>query len=398
MNTIGQNVEKSYCIQRLFAQKRTSLQMKAEQTRMFSASGKALEERDEDNRRSVSEIRRALSHAEREQSGQNNASASKSQSSGSVMESILNGMKSYGDSIKTQRQQSKDTSLTKKKLHYGFKNISTQILRTKTSQAARQVVGQASREVLKLKRDKMTGKYDSEEIEAAILHAESMERIAKKKARHLEEEELAKASGASYMEEAAEKSAETGEGRGAEAERFFTYEREEEQTDTVSVFSNESVDLRSEDLILDSEGLPEEIAEFPEDMKELTAELMDAFDQGMRDLMDEMGFGDPVDGAVSGADNLDPEELKELKMKHRIREMKEIAEADSEYLKAVFEHLERHKSGVISPALAENAGVNDVNGIGTDGLRDAISEALSAFQNETSASGASPGSVINVTL
>ena len=38
--------------------------------------------------------------------------------------------------------------------------------------------------------------YDSEEIEAAISHAKAIERVAKKKVRHLEEEELAKACGA----------------------------------------------------------------------------------------------------------------------------------------------------------------------------------------------------------
>ena len=88
------------------------------------------------------------------------------------------------------------TSNLLKKLKYSFKNISGKLIRSKTSVAARQVAGEAKREVLRLKQQKQSGKYDNEEIEAAINHAKAMERVAKKKVRHLEEEELAKACGA----------------------------------------------------------------------------------------------------------------------------------------------------------------------------------------------------------
>ena len=99
---------------------------------------------------------------------------------------------SYGESIRAQRQKAKDTSLSLKKLKYQFKSLSTKILRSKTSLAARQAAGQARREILRLKSQKQSGKYDNEELEAAIEHAKAMERVAKKKARHLEEEEMAK--------------------------------------------------------------------------------------------------------------------------------------------------------------------------------------------------------------
>jgi transcription antitermination factor NusG len=106
-------------------------------------------------------------------------------------ESIVTSTLSYSEALRNQRQQTKNTTLALKKLKYQFKNISSKILRSKTSQAAKQAAGQARREVLRLKRQKQSGNYDDEEIEAAINHAKAMERVAKKKAKHLEEEEMA---------------------------------------------------------------------------------------------------------------------------------------------------------------------------------------------------------------
>lgn len=108
---------------------------------------------------------------------------------------ILSSTLNYGENLKAKRQQLKDASLEVKKLKYQFKNLSAQIMRSKTSASARQVVGQAKREVLRLKQEKQRGSCDSEELEAAINHAKAMERIARKKVKHLEEEELAKACG-----------------------------------------------------------------------------------------------------------------------------------------------------------------------------------------------------------
>ncbi len=296
-----------------------------------------------------------------------------------VAEAILNSTKEYGKSIRTQRRQAKDTSVAKKKFHYSFKNMSSQILRSKTSQAARQVVGQATREVLKLKREKFSGKYDSEEVEAAILHAESMERVARKKVRHLEEEELAKAAGASYPEEAIENRDETAK---SDAERYFEYERTVEQTDTVSVYAEESVEAFTSSLTVSDGELPENISDLAgqandllsgiddmmQNMDDLTEEVMDAFNEGMRDLMDEMGLGD---GLSAKGEDLDPEELKELKMKHRLKEMKEIVEADAEYLKAIFEHLERMRNGAAAgefEGITGSGASNSDTGTGLTGI------------------------------
>ncbi len=296
-----------------------------------------------------------------------------------AMEAILSNMQGYGQSVRTNRQQSQETSLTKKKLHYHFKSVSAKIISCKTSQTARQAVSQVQREILKLKRDKASGKYDSEEVEAAIVHAESMERVAKKKVRHLEEEEMARAAGVSSLEDGI---GESRESRESETERWFEYERVEEQTDTVTAYYEENVEaysLRSTwsdeddagtDIAADMQGdrvvsdkfgnrnsmYPDmeramnytgamtNMDEMLSGMEDLTSEIMDAFSEGMRDLMDEMGFGDLANSLLARGEEAEPEELKMAGIKHRVKEMKEIAEADCEYLKAVFEHLEAMKN------------------------------------------------------
>ena len=139
------------------------------------------------SKNSVSDIKRMLARDSR--STQTQAANSLGQ------ESIVTSTLSYSEALRNQRQQTKNTTLALKKLKYQFKNISSKILRSKTSQAAKQAAGQARREVLRLKRQKQSGNYDDDEIEAAINHAKAMERVAKKKAKHLEEEELTKAAG-----------------------------------------------------------------------------------------------------------------------------------------------------------------------------------------------------------
>lgn len=141
------------------------------------------------NKSSVTDIRRMLSR--NSQSTQTQAANSWGQ------DSIVTSSLSYSESLRNQRQQTKNTTPALKKLKYQFKNISSKILRSKTSQAAKQAAGQARREIMRLKRQKQNSDSDSdsEEIDAAIAHAQAMERVAKKKAKHLEEEEMMKAAG-----------------------------------------------------------------------------------------------------------------------------------------------------------------------------------------------------------
>ena len=237
--------------------------------------------------------------------------------------SFVETMRDYNETLRNQRLNKKDTSNLLKKLKYSFKNISGKLIRSKTSVAARQVAGEAKREVLRLKQQKQSGKYDNEEIEAAINHAKAMERVAKKKVRHLEEEELAKACGACL-------------------DRL-----EEYQEDLEDEWEEQDV-LESENNVTAFKAGIEEPAS-----ENLTGEMMDELTESMTDMLSEMGLDELLDIFSSVKQDMDPTDLKLMKIKHRTKELKEIAKADAEYLKAIFEHLEKQKSGPSAPL--ENA-------------------------------------------
>ena len=237
--------------------------------------------------------------------------------------SFVETMRDYNETLRNQRLNKKDTSNLLKKLKYSFKNISGKLIRSKTSVAARQVAGEAKREVLRLKQQKQSGKYDNEEIEAAINHAKAMERVAKKKVRHLEEEELAKACGACL-------------------DRLEEYQKDlEDEWEEQDVLEPEN------NVTAFKAGIEEPASE------NLTGEMMDELTESMTDMLSEMGLDELLDIFSSVKQDMDPTDPKLMKIKHRTKELKEIAKADAEYLKAIFEHLEKQKSGPSAPL--ENA-------------------------------------------
>ena len=85
----------------------------------------------------------------------------------------------------------KSGSGKKKRFPYNHKEISAQLMRTKTPGEASRVAARARRRVAQLMRSKKNSEYDEAEIEAALLHAEQMERVARKRRRNLEVEEQA---------------------------------------------------------------------------------------------------------------------------------------------------------------------------------------------------------------
>lgn len=261
---------------------------------------------------------------------------------------------SYGESLRAQRQQAKDTSLSLKKLKYQFKSLSTKILRSKTSLAARQAAGQARREILRLKSQKQSGKYDNEELEAAIEHAKAMERVAKKKARHLEEEEMAKCTGGpcagSRIEEEQLSDEETKTMEENPDDALKHAEEPElvqgqEETDRMAApdpamlqnYANCWSALESMEDVLSS-------------LDEFSDEILNEFSESMKELFDEMGLDELSDSVLSVEKDMDPADLKMMKIKHRNKEMKDIVRADAKYLKAVFDHLEKTRSeGTVVP-------------------------------------------------
>lgn len=289
------------------------------------------------NKSSVTDIRRMLARDDR--NGQMQAANSWSQ------DSIVTSSLSYSESLRNQRQQTKNTTLALKKLKYQFKNISSKILRSKTSQAAKQAAGQARREVLRLKRQKQSGNYDDDEIEAAINHAKAMERVAKKKAKHLEEEELTKAAGGIWQGEKVctdeeERTSDTDQNTDPEAKDELPCEASDAQTD---------MDLEQYDYSQLDQFLLQ-TSDFMVEMSDFTSEMMQELSDSMRDMMEEMGMDELSDTMHSVKKDIDPADLKMMKIKHRNKEMKDIVKADAEYLKAVFDRLEKMKDNPVIPS------------------------------------------------
>ena len=75
----------------------------------------------------------------------------------------------------------------------------------------------------------------------------------------------------------------------------------------------------------------EEFATSTDDMMD---QLMDAMDE----MMEEMDLTELAESTFAPDPNMSEEDLKMLKIKHRYKELKEIAEADKEYLKGIMEH------------------------------------------------------------
>lgn len=202
-----------------------------------------------------------------------------------------------------------------KKLSYKQRRISTMITQAKTSGSAKKVVASAKTETVNLRRKLASGKYNDREVRAAIRHAERMERVAKKRMKHLQQEEaIEKHNGSNWAPGLEE---ENTEATGQDREGF------------------------------DLEGLS------AEEMKELMQELQEELEELARENELEV-----LEQTVCL--DMDPEELEQLKKKHRADEMREIVEADMKYLRALFSQLEREReesSANISGVSLQLAGV-----------------------------------------
>lgn len=195
-----------------------------------------------------------------------------------------------------------------KKLKYNFKEISVQILSAKTSGNARKVASKARNKVALLRQKIKNDDYDSKELESAIAHALKMEKIAKKKMKHLQQEERVK---------------QMGEGD------FLDLPQTEEETDL------EELD-QQKDFTQKKDELKQLMQEYEKLMEEVMKQSNELLSGDM--LMDELTENAPED--------MRPEDLDLLKKKHRAKEQKEIAEADLQYLKAMFERLAKEKQEI----------------------------------------------------
>lgn len=203
----------------------------------------------------------------------------------------------------------KPTLIKRKRLSYNFKRISAQIMQAMTSGNARQVVVRARGEAVQLRRKLRNGDYGSSESRNALIHAEKMIRIAKKRLKHLQEEEEIRKKGGAY---------------GEQPEQEDAYDQE---------------DMDIED-IMEMNG---------EELRQLMQELQEALEEmESEDGMEELSQ------AFQG--EMTPEDLELLKKKHRAEEMRDIMEADMKYLKALFDKLVQEKQEVAGGVKLELSG------------------------------------------
>ncbi len=224
-----------------------------------------------------------------------------------------------------------------KRLQYNFKEVSTRIMQAKTSGSASRALTSARSKVAMLKRKKQSGEYDDRDLRHAIVHAEAIARVAKKRMKHLREEENAKRLGGPCEAELEDKN-------------------ENEEIDQMIADGN------GEDFEADVQKELQKLKrEYQKLMREAQKLLEDSVEEscGLEELSEEI--------STAAADKMDPADLELMKKKHRAKEMREIMEADMKYLKAVFDKLAKEKqenasggigsTGDQSSAYANDSGV-----------------------------------------
>lgn len=262
-----------------------------------------------------------------------------------------------GTTFDAQRMSRSAASAQKKmkKLQYNFKLISSQIMRAKTSSSASQAVSSAKRMVAQLRRKRKSGEYDDEELEAAIAHAQAMERVAKKHVKYLQQEELAERSGQIREEKMPEEEQKPAEDFASGALSGMTDECSEDSTEISKEFSEQMEQIQQE--------LAESLAEIPEEFAEEMALLMQEYADMMSETMEEVS-GELLESASVVDTDMDPEDLKTLKQKHRAKEMQEIAKADAKYLKAIFEKYAADRQQAASGVSQAMGAMNGMSGMG----------------------------------
>ncbi|MBO4899719.1 MAG: hypothetical protein J5509_05470 [Lachnospiraceae bacterium] len=285
---------------------------------------------------------------------------------------IVAQAQSYGQQLKTDRTKAKETALEKKKVQYNYKAISGQLVRCKKSTNASMVASKARREVMRLKRLSRSGQYDEEDIQAALDHAKSMERVAKKKVAHLRQEEMIERTGNSVpaqMEEIEDRKKEDA----AEDPEALEEEMADEEIPEGLI---EDADYQEQMEIMQAEQVELREAEQME-MAALTEELMAELSEDMNEMLEEAGLDELADSVLVADPNMSEDDLKLLKLKHRTDESKDITKADADYLKYLFDKYEKEKHGA-SP-IASSTGQSGIAGMSSPSAPVSIAQGLAVL-------------------
>lgn len=262
---------------------------------------------------------------------------------------VVESMKKYAD-----KNANKDKAKIKKHLQYSYQKVSNQVIMAKNSMSASKAVLAATRSLSELKRKIKASDCSEDEKEAALAHANRMLRIAKKKKRNLEMEELIKVS----LRE---------DGSGGEQTEFIKDEKPERKPFDISQLYMDSegnpdgetkdnsaetndmptdlmdLDYEPSDIDLDDElsdmNISEDMEELNDDLEALTEDMADMISEAFKDLMDLLEVINP---------HMDEEHFEKLKTKHRQDEQKEIVKADMEYLKAYIKAVQEENGSPIN--------------------------------------------------
>lgn len=201
--------------------------------------------------------------------------------------------------VKKKASTSSTTKL-KKRLPYNFKALSSEIMRAKKSDTARPLLMKMKSKLSWLYRQLKNGEYGESEVMAAILHAAAMEKIAKRKIRHLEAEEAV------------------------------------ENGNAISNAPSEDDEVYGKDELLKSLEENTNISE--EKLQELMEKIEKLEEEITKDTLSEL-----QDMVLYSGKDISEADIKEMKRKHREDEERQLTRADLEYLKSLFNRLEQEK-------------------------------------------------------
>ena len=267
------------------------------------------------------------------------------------------GYLDFWSSSKTSGSDEEKEDISK----YNYKDVSGDIQRAKTSAAAGSVVIKAKRRVQEIKRKLANGKGDAEELALALSHAKRMERVAKKKQRHLELEELVEHKQDSGVTQEENVNSDMAADIYAAEEEKLTdaqYELDGEQQEALEDYIEEnglSVSAYTDDegsVYAEMSAMMESVTDRADlDITQMSdTTLSEETLDGLNDLLEDFGSEEQemleeLQQQLALLETVDPdmsrEDLKELKTKHRQSERRDIVKADMDYLKGEFEHYEK---------------------------------------------------------
>lgn len=254
---------------------------------------------------------------------------------------VLEGLKKY-----QEKKKDDDKYKIKKHLQYSYQRVSNLVTMAKNSVSASKAVISATRSLADLKNKLKTAECSEDEKAAALAHATQMLRIAKKKKRNLEMEEMVKAS----LKE---------DGVGGPGTEFIKEDKEERRPFDISqlhedgqgnpdgaLLPEESLEMDPE-MLADStalenveSGIVDDLSMGLSDEMELEIEAMSEFTEEMNEEMNEILEDEMLDLMEVVNPHMDKEHFEELKLKHRLDEQKMLVKADTEYLKAYLKSIQ----------------------------------------------------------